>query len=314
MSWKCSKPLVNGGIVYTIVSSPTTNLVASGHLDGSVRLWLPNATTAFVLESAHSKMVFSLSFSPDGKTLASGSVDGSVKFWDVKAVNGQPALSFQHKVNFRMVGGSNTEIWAVGFSCDGSTLYASDEEGTIREIHRKDGSHQILLQTHKETLSLKVSSDGKNLFTGHENGQVVVWSIEKKEPITTLETDGEAVWAIATNSCTSHVVTASSSGNLYVMSPSGDRPAVVLKGHTAPARNVMFVGKSEKTLVSVGDDRLIIVWQLSDDLSSVKSSTKKPSEHTLWVRGLTLCQSGDMVATASDDGTVRFWSLAQLIS
>ncbi|RUT07541.1 hypothetical protein DSM106972_018010 [Dulcicalothrix desertica PCC 7102] len=61
--------------------SPDGKSIASGGLDGEIRLW--NLETGQLLHTigAHSKQVVSLAMSQDGKTLVSGSSDDTVKVW-----------------------------------------------------------------------------------------------------------------------------------------------------------------------------------------------------------------------------------------
>src|SRR5205085_2077596 len=58
--------------VRSVALSPTSSLLATGHLDGTVRIWNISTRTCETVLSIHKGAVLSLLFSPDGTVLASG--------------------------------------------------------------------------------------------------------------------------------------------------------------------------------------------------------------------------------------------------
>ena len=73
--------------VRSVAFSPDGARIASGDLEGAIKLW--DAASGKLLRTleGHSKEVTSLAFSPDGARIASGSLDHTVKLWS--AANGQ---------------------------------------------------------------------------------------------------------------------------------------------------------------------------------------------------------------------------------
>jgi WD40 repeat protein len=77
--------------MYTVAWSPDGSQVATGCLDGAVRLW--NPTSGALVRTfgpfkkdatkGHQDAVLSVAFSPDGKQLASGGMDRSIFIWNV---------------------------------------------------------------------------------------------------------------------------------------------------------------------------------------------------------------------------------------
>lgn len=72
-------------MVQAVAFSPKTNLVATAHHDGSIRLWdTATAMQTRTFQSGHRGNIATLAFSSDGKRLASGSADTTVLVWDVE--------------------------------------------------------------------------------------------------------------------------------------------------------------------------------------------------------------------------------------
>jgi WD40 repeat protein len=74
------------GPVYAIAFSPDGQLLASGGLDGVVRVWNLATLREQLRFPGHTGFVESVVFSPDGKTLVStdtGDHDRSVRLWDI---------------------------------------------------------------------------------------------------------------------------------------------------------------------------------------------------------------------------------------
>jgi len=71
--------------IVSLAFSPDGQLLASGSLNGTVRLWDWRTGQLVRTLSGHSDIVTSLSFTPDGQTLASSSGDDTIRFWNVNS-------------------------------------------------------------------------------------------------------------------------------------------------------------------------------------------------------------------------------------
>src|SRR5262249_15893282 len=68
--------------VYALASSPDGSFLASGGMDGLVKIWDPATGRELRTLRGHSGLVSSLAYSPDGRLLTSASCDKTVKVWD----------------------------------------------------------------------------------------------------------------------------------------------------------------------------------------------------------------------------------------
>ena len=70
--------------IHAICFSPNGQLIASGSLDHTIKLW--NTQTGKLLHTlqGHTHRIKSISFSPDGKLIVSVSADHTIRLWDVQ--------------------------------------------------------------------------------------------------------------------------------------------------------------------------------------------------------------------------------------
>jgi WD40 repeat protein len=117
--------LLNGNIpvdpddreIVALAFSPDGETLASGSLNGTVRLW--DWRTGDLLQTlpGHTDATAALAFTPDGQTLASGSLDGTVRFWNIATGTQEPIIE---------VGQAVTRI---AFSPDGMNVRVTSVRG-----------------------------------------------------------------------------------------------------------------------------------------------------------------------------------------
>ena len=152
--------------VYSVSFSPDGATLASGALDGTVRLWDVVTGEPIATLEGHTDAVYSVSFSPDGATLASGAGDGTVRLWDV--VTGEPIATLE---------GYTDRVHSVSFSPDGVTL-ASGAGGTILLWAVVTGEAIATLEGHTDRVeSVSFSPDGATLASGSLDGTILLWDV-----------------------------------------------------------------------------------------------------------------------------------------
>lgn len=149
--------VVNAGDreIVSLAFSPDGNLLASGSLNGTVRLW--NWRTGQLVQtlSGHSDVATSLSFTPDGQTLASSSGDNTIRFWDVNTGEQKYMITTEQDVS------------KIAFSPDGTTLAVTGADRKVslwdwQEMEEEDPIHTSRVYA-RSIQTLAFSPDGQLL-------------------------------------------------------------------------------------------------------------------------------------------------------
>lgn len=175
------------GWLYTLAHDPKGLWLATGGLDGTIRLWDPQTGRLQRALVGHDSYIFGLSSSPDGYTLASaGSWDATARLWDLKT--GHPLRTLKHK----------TYVNAVAWSPDGKTLAtACGESGIITFWDPANGQQLRSFEYGQPVLSLAWSADSKTLACGLRLLSVRLLEAASAKEVAALKQEGENSFSVA---------------------------------------------------------------------------------------------------------------------
>jgi WD40 repeat protein len=180
-----------GGFV-GLALSPDGKTLASGHRDGTVRLWgaagfQPLRQLRGPAKGGWSWVAYGLAFSPDGKALAAGGGTAAVYVWDV--ATGRRRFPGPH--------GHVGTVRSVALSADGKLLATASFDGTARLWDAATGKRLHELRGHQDELyCVALSPDGRTVATGGRDCTVRLWDVvtgrERRKLVTGADGNGQA--------------------------------------------------------------------------------------------------------------------------
>jgi WD40 repeat protein len=167
--------------VTALAFAPDSDLAATGHDDGIIRLWDTSDGRLVRQLRAYLRPVSALAFSPDGKRLASASEDKLMFVWNV----GTGAIE-------GLLGGHTDRIPALVWHPDGRRLVSAGWDTTARVWDTVSFDPIILLNGHaSQVVTLALDGDGGLLACADSANAVHVWDMGTYEPLHVFD-DAEA--------------------------------------------------------------------------------------------------------------------------
>ena len=282
----------------------------------------------------HKREVFVAAFHPTADILATGSGDGTARLWRLDAAAGggdPPCTVLQHSTtggDGRKGGGAGgkdktQDVAALDWSPDGSRLATGMYDGRAR-IWSLDGALQSVLTGHTSAVfSIQWSPAGQFVLTGSGEGDLTSHRnnshVPTRAPLLQLLRRLCVLHALLTTHCThthSHTTLCTAADkSAIVWDATTGLPAQQFSHHTGPVLDVDWA--SETTFATASSDKTVSVCTLgaggggnSNSNSGNGSPLRSFVGHTDEVNAIQWNPAKSILASASDDGTARLWSLS----
>ena len=269
-------------------------ILATGHVDGIVRLWDTTSSGEIRRLTGHQGRVRSVCFSPDGARLASGADDKTVRLWDPGT--GRETARLQ---------GHQGWVRSVCFSPDHARLASGADDKTVRLWDPGTGRETACLQGHQGPVrSVCFSPDSARLASGASDHTVRLWDPGAgQETARLLGRQGAqgAVRSVCFSPDGARLAIGVSDHTVRLWDPGAGRETARLQGHQGGVNSVCFSPDGAR-LASGSDDHTIRLWD-----PGAGRETARLQEHQGGINSVYFSPDGVRLASGADDHTVRLW-------
>jgi WD40 repeat protein len=277
--------------VDTVAASSDGKHYASGGDDGSTIYW--EGSNPIATRTSDDGPIDAVAFSPNGKLIAVGNQYGQVTLWD-------PAANkdlFSTKANGRIV--------HIAFMPDGKSLYTGSWDQTIRIYDAASGKEKAILKGPKYQLyGLAMSSDGKQLVSCYDSGDIAMWSTKTNKltatynPVPKTSSKG-GCHAVAFSADNKTLAAGFDDGTIVFMDAATGKET--RRAKAADQVNSLAFNSDGKVAAGTQNEELAIV----DGAGAV--TTLKG--HGRPITSVTYTPDGKHLVSGSMDMTVRLWSV-----
>ncbi len=282
-------------IVISLAFSPNERTLATGTLNGSLKLWDVERGT-LLWSSWQRKGTTALAFAPDGGLLASGGRDATVRLWDPQL--GTLVEEVPHP----------GPVFSLAWSPDGRSLASGDFAGTIRIWQRQPSAPAGGMQTlegHRDWVrGLAFAPDGSRLASASWDGTLKLWEPESGRCLQTLEEHTGRVQTLAFSPDGDTLASGSWDTTIRLWDGQDGTLRAVLQGHSGIVYSLAFTSDSRR-LLSGSDDGTLRLWDVE---STQCTRVLKGYADSLY--DLAWSPDGTKLASAGAQSVVSIWEVA----
>jgi WD40 repeat protein len=261
--------------------------------------------------------IAAVAFSPDGRWIAAARY-GCVEILSApqRTSPGSGSSAFGKPVLLKTLSGIAGNVNSVGFSADGTLLFAAaGEAGLFGELslwNTADWSRRLTLRGHRDALlGAALSPDGKIAASASYDQTIRLWSVATGKELRVLKGHNGPVFDVAFDPTSRLLASASGDRTVKLWDvASGER----LDTFSQPTKDQYAVAFSPdgQHVIAGGVDSRIRVWQISP---TAKEGTNILIEslfaHDGPIVRLAVSRDGHWIASSSEDRTMKIWDAAR---
>ena len=329
--------------VVAIAYHPTGTMLASGSVDGTIRLWdIVSSETRAILEVEGQSPVWSVGFSPDGHTLASSHADGMVYLWDVQTATLRAKL-VEHTHMARAVAFDPRGKWlasvghdcrlclwdvasgelnysaeiaadvltCVAFSPTGQMVAIGGDDCIIRLWHMDTRTSMGQLRGHYDVLGdITFGADGQTLVSAGADHMVCLWDLQGMRILRRFFGFSQHTRTLAFHPSGKWLATGHYDQHVRLWNLEQQTMLQALRGHQKGVLVVAF-NDAGTLLATAGFDQAVQLWAIPP--SPMGTANVRPLHqlrgHQREITGLDFLPQSNILLSCSTDRMVGIWDV-----
>lgn len=194
-------------------------------------------------------------------------------------------------------------VSGMAYSDDGRWIVTTGADATLKVW---DATNHSLVRTIEldDGPAISLALYGPRALTGHGNGKVVLWDLDRAEKVATVQRNDANIWAVAFTGDSNRFATASHDGKVTLWDArQATTPLQVLDGHENSVQSLAY-SPTAVLLASGSDDKTVRLWDLGT--LTLRRSYSGPRDS---VTATAFSQNGRLLAGGTLDGRIHVWSV-----
>ena len=295
-----SQQVLNPGVgAIGAMALGNNGLIAVGSQSGAIAVWQPALSRWRSLRRTGSA-VRAIHFAPDSRLLATAGDGAGVELWDV-------AVGLGDHPRPRILGANQDHYHALAFTSDGRRLGAVADGRNGKSLAIWDLARELAIGSPKTfadvPLSLAFSGDGKWTAVGLFDSTIHIFAPGEGSTERTLTGHTRLVSRLAFSPDSRFLASGSDDWTAILWETASWDRFATLTGYVRPITGVAFADSGRSLLAGSPEDHVLQLWSLPPPLDLTATSA-----HAGAVRAVEWDPSGNVLATAGDDGDIRLWN------